>query len=64
LIARDRFQIGDLSMAKERKTADQLSDMIVSAMGIGEVYVNVRKDHPRQAYRTSSRLGRMALPNG
>jgi len=24
-------------MAKERKTADQLSDMIVSAMGIGEV---------------------------
>jgi hypothetical protein len=45
LIARDRFQIGDSSMAKERKTADQLSDMIVSAMGIGEVYVNVRKDH-------------------
>jgi hypothetical protein len=32
-------------MTKERKTADQLSDMIVSAMGIGQVYVNVRKDH-------------------
>ena len=32
-------------MAKERKTANQLSDMIVSAMGIGQVYVNVRKDH-------------------
>ena len=32
-------------MAKERKTADQLSDMIVSAMGIGQVYVNVRKDN-------------------
>jgi hypothetical protein len=32
-------------MAKERKTADQLSDMIVSAIGIGQVYVNVRKDH-------------------
>ena len=32
-------------MAKERKTADQLSDIIVSAMGIGAVYVSVRKDH-------------------
>jgi hypothetical protein len=32
-------------MAKECKTADQLSDMIVSAIGIGQVHVNVRKDH-------------------
>ena len=32
-------------MAKERKTADQLSDMIVSAIGTGQVCVNVRKDH-------------------
>jgi hypothetical protein len=32
-------------MAKERKTAHQLSDMIVSAIGIGQVHVNVRKDH-------------------
>jgi hypothetical protein len=32
-------------MAKEGKTADQLSDMIVSAIGIGQVCVNVRKDH-------------------
>jgi hypothetical protein len=32
-------------MAKECKTADQLSDMIVSAIGIGQVHVNIRKDH-------------------
>jgi hypothetical protein len=32
-------------MAKERKTADQLSDIIVAAMGIGQVYVSVRRDH-------------------
>jgi hypothetical protein len=32
-------------MAKERKTADQLSDMIVSAMGIRDVHIHVRKDH-------------------
>jgi len=31
-------------MANERKTADQLSDMMVSATGIGAVYVGVRKD--------------------
>jgi hypothetical protein len=29
----------------ELEAAEQLSDMIVSAMGIGEVYVRVRKDH-------------------
>jgi hypothetical protein len=32
-------------MAKELRTADQLSDMIVSALGIGEVEVSVRRDH-------------------
>ena len=32
-------------MVKDRKTADQLSEMIVAAMGIREVYVSVRKDH-------------------
>jgi hypothetical protein len=32
-------------MAKELKTAEELSDMIVSALGIKEVYVSVRKDH-------------------
>ena len=32
-------------MAKECKNAVQLSDIIVSAMGIGAVYVSVRKDH-------------------
>jgi hypothetical protein len=32
-------------MAKELKTAEQLSDMIVSALGINEVQIRVRKDH-------------------
>jgi hypothetical protein len=32
-------------MAKEFRTAEQLSDMIVSALGIKEAYVQVRKDH-------------------
>jgi hypothetical protein len=30
---------------KDRKTADQLSEMIISAMGLRDVYVSVRKDH-------------------
>jgi hypothetical protein len=32
-------------MAKELRTPEQLSDMIVSALGVGEVEVSVRKDH-------------------
>ena len=32
-------------MAKELRTAEQLSDMIVSALGVREVDVHVRKDH-------------------
>jgi hypothetical protein len=32
-------------MAKELRTAEQLSDMIVGALGISEVDVCVRKDH-------------------
>jgi len=32
-------------MAKELKTAEQLSEMIISALGVREVYVSVRKDH-------------------
>ena len=32
-------------MAKELKTAEQLSEMIVCALGVREVYVSVRKDH-------------------
>jgi hypothetical protein len=32
-------------MAKELKTAEQLSQMIISALGVGEVVVRVRKDH-------------------
>jgi hypothetical protein len=32
-------------MAKELRTAEQLSDMIVSALGVGAVEVSVRKDH-------------------
>ena len=33
------------SVAKEPRTAQQLSDMIVAALGISEVYIRVRKDH-------------------
>src|ERR1700730_11611026 len=32
-------------VAKEFRTAQQLSDMIVAALGISEVYIRVRKDH-------------------
>jgi hypothetical protein len=32
-------------MPKETKTAEQLSDMIVSALGVTEFSVRVRKDH-------------------
>ena len=32
-------------MTKELRTAEQLADMIVAALGISEVYVTVRKDH-------------------
>ena len=32
-------------MAKKLKTADQLADMIVAALGVSEVYITVRKDH-------------------
>jgi hypothetical protein len=34
-----------ISMAKELGTAEQLSDMIVYALGNKEVDVRVRKDH-------------------
>jgi hypothetical protein len=32
-------------VAKELKTAQQLSEMIVAALGVSEVSVRVRKDH-------------------
>ena len=32
-------------MAKDFRTAEQLSDMIVAALGIREVSIRVRKDH-------------------
>ena len=32
-------------MTKELKTAEQLADMIVAALGVSEVYITVRKDH-------------------
>ena len=32
-------------MAKELRTAEQLADMIVAALGISEIYITVRKDH-------------------
>ena len=34
-----------ISMAKELRTAEQLSDMIVLALGVSAVEVSVRKDH-------------------
>ena len=32
-------------MAKELRTAEQLSEMLVSALGVREVDVQIRKDH-------------------
>jgi hypothetical protein len=32
-------------VAKELRTAEQLSDMIVGALGVSEVNIRVRKDH-------------------
>jgi hypothetical protein len=32
-------------MAKELRTAEQLSDMIVSALGVGEIEIQIRKNH-------------------
>ena len=34
-----------MTMAKELKTAQQLSDMIASALGVKEVDIQVRYDH-------------------
>jgi hypothetical protein len=33
-------------MAKELRTAEELSDMIVSALGVREIEIQIRKDHP------------------
>jgi hypothetical protein len=35
----------DRSMAKELRTAAQLSDMIVSALGVRELDIEIRRDH-------------------
>jgi len=32
-------------VAKELRTAEQLADMIVAALGISEIYIKVREDH-------------------
>ena len=32
-------------MAKELRSANQLADMVVAMLGVGEVYITVRKDH-------------------
>jgi hypothetical protein len=32
-------------VAKQLKTAEQLTDMIVAALGVSDVYITVRKDH-------------------
>lgn len=39
------FFRGDGSMAKELRTAAQLSDMIVSALGVRELDIEIRRDH-------------------
>jgi hypothetical protein len=39
------LQSKGMPLAKEPGTAEQLSDMIVAALGVGEVHVCVRKDH-------------------
>ena len=31
-------------MAKELRTAEELSDMIVSSLGVGEIEIQIRKD--------------------
>jgi hypothetical protein len=32
-------------VAKELRTAEQLSDMLVAALGVSEIEIRVRKDH-------------------
>ena len=32
-------------MAKELRTAEELSDMIVSSLGVREIEIQIRKDH-------------------
>ena len=32
-------------MARERRTAQELADMIVEKIGVHDVYIRVRKDH-------------------
>jgi hypothetical protein len=32
-------------MTKEFRTADQLSDMIVSSLGVNEIEIQIRRDH-------------------
>jgi hypothetical protein len=39
------LRIGDIQMAKELRTAEQLSDMIVSSLGVREIEIQVRQDH-------------------
>jgi hypothetical protein len=37
--------LGDDPMAKELRTAEELSDMIVSSLGLRETEIQIRKDH-------------------
>ena len=46
-----------LHMSKELRTAEQLSDMIVGALGISEVDVRVRRDHAFGWYPTVTSPG-------
>ena len=35
----------EIAVAKEKRTAEQLAGMIESAIGVGNLFVTVRKDH-------------------
>src|SRR3984893_1414329 len=45
LPGRHQKQRGIISMAKELRTADQLSDMIVSALAVNDVDIQIRREH-------------------
>jgi hypothetical protein len=40
----EKLKRGQL-VAKELRTAEQLSDMLVAALGVSEIEIRVRKDH-------------------
>jgi hypothetical protein len=47
------FRIGDIPMTKELRTADQLSDMIVSFRGVNEIEIQIRQITPMDGSQQS-----------